>query len=79
MKELILFYTSGCHLCEVAEGVLNEASQHTPLTWEKIDIADIDALIESYGVRIPVVKNKASAQELGWPFNVDELLRFLEV
>jgi len=35
-----------------------------------IDIADDEALVEAYGIRIPVVKAHLSGgQELGWPFS----------
>ncbi len=42
------------------------------------DIADDDALTERYGVRIPVLVNQASGQELGWPFDAAAIETFLQ-
>lgn len=71
-----LFTTLGCHLCEEA---------HAQLTWlqgqgldvevESVEIANDDALVERYGIRIPVVL--AGSEEIGWPFTVRELKAFL--
>lgn len=47
---------------------------------EVVDISDDDALVERYGVRIPVLAYVDSAgrtQELGWPFQPDQLMRFI--
>jgi len=43
-----------------------------------VDISDSDALIEQYGIRIPVFKFKDSKYELGWPFSEQQFRRFLE-
>lgn len=72
-----LYSTVGCHLCEEAELLLVRLrDSHTQLSWQTIDIADSDDLVERYGIRIPVVRMDDS--ELGWPFNLNELAEFLE-
>ncbi len=76
MNNLILFSTGGCHLCEDAELLLHTLRRDGLIeSWQVIDIADSDELIERYGVRIPVVQH--DKQELGWPFTIDELKLFL--
>lgn len=69
---LILFHTSACHLCELAQALLHaQGIDHEP-----VDIAGDDALVERYGVRIPVVRRPDGA-ELGWPFDARRLADFL--
>jgi|TARA_B100001059_G_C17774243_1_gene550274 glutaredoxin len=72
MHPLILYTTSGCHLCEHAEAIL-EAGGHV---FQPQDIADDLELMERYGVRIPVVRDRAG-RELGWPFDGTQLEAFL--
>lgn len=86
MKKVILYTTSGCHLCELAEQMLETLQAEGACEWHPIEISDDDYLIEKYGVRIPVIyktsgccSNKdankdASKEEMGWPFSL-ELLR----
>ncbi|MFK8019432.1 MAG: glutaredoxin family protein [Pseudomonadales bacterium] len=76
MKKLILFSTSACHLCEQAYAVIESYSEH-PIELRVVDIADDDALIEQYGVRIPVVMLEDSEHDLGWPFDLAQLARYL--
>lgn len=71
--KLVLYGTSFCHLCEQAEVVL----QAVGVEAEHIDIAEDDALLEKYGVRIPVVKREDTGAELGWPFDVAAARRFI--
>jgi Glutaredoxin-like domain (DUF836) len=69
----ILFGTSACHLCELAEDLLLSRSE---LVFEKVDISESDQLFERYGVRIPVLK-APDGTELGWPFDGGQLDTFL--
>lgn len=78
--ELELYSTSACHLCEQAEALLALTLPQARLAWQcyVVDIADDDALLERYGVRIPVLRRCDSGAELGWPFDAVQLLAFLE-
>ncbi len=69
----ILYGTSACHLCEIAEAMLKR--QHA--AFDKVDISTSDGLFERYGVRIPVLRHP-DGRELGWPFNEAELAAFME-
>lgn len=77
---LILYSTYGCHLCEVALELCLAAPAGEHFTLREVDIFGDDELEERYGVRIPVLRDPASGQELGWPFDhaqLDEFLRGL--
>jgi len=77
MPQLVLYSTAACHLCELAEGLLEAARATAPgLAWKVVDISDDDTLFERYGERIPVLRFPGG-EELGWPFTADELHRAL--
>jgi hypothetical protein len=67
-----LYGTSACHLCEIAEEMLQCAG----VEFRKIDIADSDALFERYGLIIPVLQ-RGDGLELNWPFSEEALAEFL--
>lgn len=76
-----LYYTEGCHLCEHAEIIIHQARMQgyiqpdVPLV--KIDIAPDDALVEKYGVLIPVVKIQSAVDSLNWPFTLEDFKSYL--
>ena len=71
-----LFGTLGCHLCEVAEEVLMPFVGFG-LEVEVVDIAESEAWVEAYGLRIPVLRRLDSGAELGWPFDAPQVAVFL--
>ena len=77
MSEVQLFTPRGCHLCEEAELLLLQAAQSLPVTVMAVEISEDPALVERYGIRIPVVRRQDDGRELGWPFDLDGLLQFL--
>jgi hypothetical protein len=77
LSRFILYGTSACHLCEVAEQMLTaDGGIGGQNQLEKVDISDSDALFERYGVRIPVLCHP-DGRELGWPFDQEALANFL--
>lgn len=79
MKEVLYLYsTSACHLCEVAEKVMANVLNPEYFEVTVIDIAESDAMIEQYGTRIPVLQVKKNQDELGWPFDEEQLIAFIE-
>ncbi len=84
--QFYLYHTLGCHLCEEAEAMLVPMFTHFNLTWEKIDIAEPDesmglsaaALVEQWGLKIPVIQCTFNQQSLCWPFSEEDILRFWE-
>lgn len=72
--DLVLYATSGCHLCERAERVIREAVDRTV---GSLEITDDEVLLERYGVRIPVLRRSDTGEELDWPFDAAAVRRLL--
>ena len=69
--KLVFYTTEGCHLCEFAAVMLQQLQQSEDmqeLEIETVDISSSEALVERYGLTIPVVRNPATGEELNWPF-----------
>lgn len=75
---LQFFTTSDCHLCELAEALLMHTPLPEPIPVDAIDIAQSEALVATYGTRIPVLRRDDTGQELDWPFDQAQLLAFLQ-
>jgi hypothetical protein len=76
---LVLFATAGCHLCDDAEAILRYCHSYYPqVQWRTVDIAEEPALVERYGVRIPVISMADSEAELNWPFDPGQLMAFIK-
>ncbi|MFV0277236.1 MAG: glutaredoxin family protein [Parahaliea sp.] len=76
-KKMELLGTPACHLCELAEALLEACVQAGyPLAYTKVDIACDDVLFARYGLSIPVLRD--GARELHWPFGPRELVAFCE-
>lgn len=71
--QLKLYGTQFCHLCDEAEAVLHEIG----VAFEYVDIADDGGLVKLYGMRIPVLKRLDTGAELGWSFDTEGVVRFL--
>lgn len=76
LPECQLFGTLGCHLCEVAEGVLMPFVEHGLLV-ELVDISEREDWVEDYGLRIPVLRRLDTGAELDWPFGAEQIVTFL--
>ena len=70
--KVILYSTAGCHLCEQAKQILWPLAVQYQLRFVEVDVADDDALMSRYGIRIPVLASPASERELNWPFSVKD-------
>lgn len=77
VPDFFLYHTLGCHLCEEAEAIVRPLATQLQLSYARVDIADDDALVELYGIRIPVLRHCNSGRELGWPFAREEALLFM--
>ena len=76
IKQLTLYSTSNCHLCELAYALLMPLAEDSKLT--VVDIADDEALLAQYGLCIPVLLRNDSKTELNWPFNQADIVEFLK-
>jgi hypothetical protein len=86
MKELLLYTTSGCHLCEQAQEILRPVLINVcamkGLSLDSIRLCPVEisedaALVERYGVRIPVIQFSDDVDELDWPFDAESAFVFL--
>ena len=78
--KLVLYGTAGCHLCEEAEQIIAMSQIPAPALagLALVDIADDEALLEQYGVLIPVLRDSETGRELRWPFDRQAVLAFLQ-
>ena len=76
IKQLTLYSTSNCHLCELAYALLMPLAEGTKLT--VVDIADDEALLAQYGLCIPVLLRNDSKPELNWPFKQADIVELLK-
>ncbi len=74
---LQFFTTAGCHLCEQAKALLDILCSQHEVEIETIDISTSEELVEKYGIRIPVVLNPQSKEEIGWPFSYEDLVNLV--
>jgi short subunit dehydrogenase-like uncharacterized protein len=74
MNRLMLFGTSGCHLCEQAELIINTC---IPGGVDYVDIAEQERWQEQYAIRIPVLYDSETKQELAWPFDLADVEGFV--
>ena len=72
--QYVLFGTAGCHLCEDASQLLNDAG----IAFSHCDIIDDPGWLQTYAVRIPVLWHGPSRRELNWPFDAEMLSGFLD-
>ena len=71
-----LFGTLGCHLCEVAQALLMPFVEHGLLV-ELLDIVEREEWVDQYALRIPVLRRSDTGSELNWPFEAEQVARFL--
>ena len=72
--------TAGCHLCEQAYEmtlylIKNDQVVANRIILEPIEISNDEVLVESYGIRIPVLVSANG--ELAWPFEIEDLRSWL--
>lgn len=72
-KAYALYHTDGCHLCELAMALAEQAQ----LDFALVDICEDTALAARYGTRIPVIADSATGKEIGWPFTLSQLEDFI--
>jgi hypothetical protein len=75
----ILYGTTACHLCELAQAILlSQQNTGSDFTFDTIDISESEDLFQRYGLVIPVLRH-ADGRELNWPFSQEQLALFLAV
>ncbi|HET6396937.1 MAG TPA: glutaredoxin family protein [Pseudoxanthomonas sp.] len=74
MARYVLYQRDDCHLCDQALDVLARARLPEP---DSVFIDDDPALEARYGLRVPVLRNAATGDELDWPFAADAVRAWL--
>ncbi len=67
----ILYSSEGCHLCEQAFDLCQQANIAQQVSL--VDIVDDDKLVELYGTSIPVLENIETGDKLFWSFTLKQL------
>jgi glutaredoxin len=77
VRKLTLYSKPGCHLCDEMKAVIDAVGARVPLTLESVDITTDPALLDRYGLEIPVllVDGKKAAK---YRVSERELERILE-
>ena len=70
MNQVLNLYTTlGCHLCEQALAIVHPLVVEKGIELKLVEISESEALVEKYGIRIPVIRLEEREEELGWPFD----------
>jgi glutaredoxin len=75
LTQVLLYSTSGCHLCDEALDVLTPVCHEFGLEVMQVDICTNEKLEQLYETRIPVIS--LHQHELDWPFTAAEARNFL--
>jgi hypothetical protein len=84
---ILLLSTQACHLCELAQGVLQQVfsqqdilllSENADLQIYLQDIIDQPMWLDQYGEKIPVLLDESSSLTLEWPFDTSQAAKWLE-
>ncbi len=77
-KKYNLYSSEGCHLCEQAFVLCQQANISGQVAL--VDIVEDEKLVELYGISIPVLEKFEKGQEatetLFWPFTLEQLENF---
>jgi len=77
IKQLTLYSTSACHLCENAKKLIWPFLHSYGYTLREVDIVESENLMQVYGLRIPVISFE-NGGELDWPFTDNDLNEFFQ-
>jgi hypothetical protein len=76
---LILYSTSHCHLCELAESILKDISVLNDIVWTTLEISEDSTLLLRYEIKIPVIKRVDNEIEIAWPFTAQDIQSLVEM
>lgn len=75
--DYILYGTSACHLCELADAIIQSALNTHPFNLLKVDITEDESLVSKYGTKIPLIYCVRTQKSLEWPFDKRQLIHYL--
>jgi glutaredoxin len=73
MSQLILIGTDGCHLCELAESLLQAISSE----YQVREIMDEPNWQARFAMKIPVIFDLNTQKYLAWPFDKEQIIDFI--
>ena len=73
--QLVLYTRADCHLCDLAEDMLEQCQAN----WYPVDIETDLELIRKYGSHIPVLMRPDVDRELFWPFTAETVRAFIDL
>lgn len=74
MPPYLLYQRDDCHLCDLALDVLAQVRLPEP---ESVFIDDDAGLEARYGMRVPVLRDAHTGEELDWPFAAEAVRQWL--
>lgn len=77
-RELILYTTLGCSLCEKAKAEIWPVLGEFDLRLREVDIAGDPGLEREFATRIPVIGLGDPGDVCSWPFDSGELREWLQ-
>jgi thiol-disulfide isomerase/thioredoxin len=77
VPRLTLYSKPGCHLCDDMKQVIEAVAARVPLTLDVVDISTDPALVDRYGLEIPVltIEGKKAAKYRVTERELEEKLR----
>lgn len=77
MKNLIVYTSEGCHLCELALEQIEQAECFDCCRVIEVDIASDVELLRRFATKVPVVNLVNTTRYLYWPFDQHDLTAWL--
>ncbi len=72
----VLYSKSDCHLCDLAQEILERLAREGEVSWTRVDIWTDAALLDRYRYEIPVIE-LADGTLLRWPTTLEQVRRAL--
>lgn len=81
-NQWLLYGTLGCHLCDMAEDLLNQFVSVYPIGYTKVDIINLaDEQMQHWATKIPIFivkNNQRIIATLAYPFSLADLVSFYQ-
>lgn len=78
MKNILLYTTEACHLCELALEQMEQSRNYENCSITEIDIASDVELLRQFATKVPLVSVSGSNNYLFWPFDHYQFTQWLE-
>jgi len=55
MRQVVVYSSKGCHLCEIVKETLTKLHRHGGFSWQEVDVDSDEALRRQFTDEVPVV------------------------